>query len=54
MQATSHINPTKPAVPGKAVRREFEYKRNGTQVLFAALDVHDGAIAGWVTDPVDP
>jgi transposase len=50
MQAKSRINPTKPAVPGKRERREFEYKRNGTAVLFAALDVHDGGIAGWVTD----
>jgi transposase len=50
MQAKSRINPTKPAIPGKAVRREFEYKRHGTRVLFAALDVHDGALAGWVTD----
>jgi transposase len=50
MQAKSRINPTKPAVPGKAVRREFEYKRNGTAVLFAALDVHDGSLAGWVAD----
>jgi transposase len=50
MQAKSRINPTKPAIPGKASRREFEYKRNGTAVLFAALDVHDGGIAGWVTD----
>lgn len=50
MQAKSRVNPTKPAVPGKPVRREFEYKRNGTQVLFAALDVHDGAVSGWVTD----
>ena len=32
------------------MRREFEYKRNGTAVLFAALDVHDGGVAGWVTD----
>ena len=46
MQATSRINPTKPAVPGAPVRREFEYKRHGTDVLFAALDVHDGAVAG--------
>ncbi len=50
MQAKSRINPTKPAVPGAPVRREFEYKRNGTAVLFAALDVHDGGVAGWVTD----
>jgi transposase len=50
MQAKSRINPTKPAVPGTPVRREFEYRRNGTAVLFAALDVHEGDIAGWVTD----
>ena len=50
LQAKSRINPTKPAVPGKRERREFEYKRHGTAVLFAALDVHDGGIAGWVTD----
>ena len=50
MQAKSRVDPTKPAVPGKPARREFEYNRNGTAVLFAALDVHDGGIAGWVTD----
>ena len=50
IQATSRVNPTRPAVPGIAFRREFEYKRNGTATLFAALDVHDGAITGWVTD----
>ncbi|MBI2705190.1 MAG: IS630 family transposase [Actinobacteria bacterium] len=50
MQAKSRINPTKPAIPGKRVRREFEYRRNGTAVLFAALNVHEGDVAGWVTD----
>jgi transposase len=50
MQAKSRVNPTKPAVPGKAVRREFEYQRHGTAVLFAGLNVHDGDVAGWVTD----
>src|ERR1019366_870731 len=50
MQAKSRITPTKPAAPGKPVRREFECQRNRTAVLFAALDVHDGGIAGWVTD----
>ena len=50
MQATSRINPTKPAVPGIPARREFEYRRHGTAVLFAGLDVHDGTVAGWVTD----
>ncbi len=50
MQAKSRINPTKPAIPGAPARREFEYKRHGTRVLFAALDVHEGGVAAWVTD----
>jgi transposase len=50
MQAKSRVNPTRPAVPGLPVRREFEYRRNGTAVLFAGLDVHEGTVAGWVTD----
>ena len=50
MQAKSRINPTKPVRPGVAARREFEYKRHGTAVRFAGLDVHDGGVAGWVTD----
>ena len=50
MQAKSRINPTMPAVPGIRARREFEYRRNGTAVLFAGLDVHEGTVAGWVTD----
>jgi transposase len=50
MQATSRVNPTRPAVPGICARREFEYRRNGTAVLFAGLDVHEGTVAGWVTD----
>lgn len=50
MQAKSRINPTMPAVPGIPVRREFEYRRHGTAVLFAALNVHEGDVAGWVTD----
>lgn len=50
MQAKSRINPTRPAAPGMPVRREFEYRRHGTAVLFAGLNVHDGGVAGWVTD----
>lgn len=50
MQAKSRVNPTRPAVPGAAVRTEFEYRRHGTAVLFAALNVHEGDVAGWVTD----
>ena len=50
MQAKSRINPTRPAIPGVPVRREFEYRRHGTAVLFAGLKVHEGTVAGWVTD----
>ena len=50
MQATSRINPTRPAVPGTPVRQEFEYRRNGTAVLFGALNVGTGEIEGWVTN----
>ncbi len=48
MQAKSRVNPTEPAVPGTPARREFEYRRHGTAVLFAGLDVHEGTVAGWV------
>ena len=50
IQAKSRINPTKPARPGSGRRQEFEYRRHGTAVLFAGLNVHDGTVAGWVTD----
>lgn len=50
MQAKSRVNPTMQAVPGIPVRCEFEYRRHGTAVLFAALNVHEGDVAGWVTD----
>lgn len=50
IQAKSRINPTKPAVPAVSRRQEFEYKRHGTAVLFAGLNVHEGTVAGWVTD----
>jgi transposase len=35
---------------GIPVRQEFEYERNGTAKLFAAFNVHQGTVAGWVTD----
>ncbi len=50
IQAKSRVNPTRPAVPGIPVRQEFEYRRHGTAVLFAGLKVHEGSVAGWVTD----
>jgi transposase len=49
IQAKARINPTKPAVPGIPERREFEYERNGTVVLFAGLNVHEGNVAAWAT-----
>src|SRR2546426_3543296 len=50
IQAKSRVNPTRPAVPGIPVRREFEYCRNGTVKLYAGFNVHEGTVAGWVTD----
>jgi transposase len=50
IQARSRVHPTKPARPGTPARRDYGYKRHGTVVLFAALDVHAGDVAGWVTD----
>ena len=50
IQAKSRVNPTRSAIPGIPVRREFEYRRHGTAVLFAGLKVHEGTVAGWVTD----
>lgn len=48
IQATSPTNPTQRAKPGQIERREFEYRRNGTAALFAALDVHTGEVI-WET-----
>lgn len=42
MQARSRRHPTKPARPGHAEHREFEYRRHGTVSIVAALDVHSG------------
>jgi transposase len=56
MQAKSRVNPTKPAQPatdtrpGRPARREFEYRRHGTAVLYAGLNVHHREVAAWVTD----
>ena len=50
MQATAPVNPTRPAAPGRTARREFEYRRNGTASLFAALDVHTGGVIAQPTE----
>jgi hypothetical protein len=50
VQAKSRVNPTLAPIPGIPARREFEYRRHGAAVLFAGLDVHHGAVAGWVCE----
>jgi hypothetical protein len=40
--------PDQPAAPGRVVRREFEYKRNGTVDLLAGFGVNDGQVCGMV------
>ncbi len=44
MQATNRKHPDRPATPGQEGKREFEYKRNGTQSLLAGFVVHTGAV----------
>jgi hypothetical protein len=44
IQAKAPTKPDIPPTPGKPARREHEYKRNGTQCLFAALKVHHGEV----------
>ena len=40
--------PDLPPAPGRAPRREFEYKRNGTVDLLAGFRVNDGHVCGMV------
>jgi transposase len=44
IQARSRRHPTRPAAPGRATRREFEYVRHGTVSLVAAMDVCTGEV----------
>jgi DDE superfamily endonuclease len=44
IQAKSPTKPDRPPQPGKPARREHEYKRNGTQCLFACLNVQAGDV----------
>jgi transposase len=46
IQAKSPVKPDQRSAPGRAARREHEYKRNGTQCLFAALKIHHGEVLG--------
>jgi transposase len=46
IQALDRTLPVLPFSPGRAERHGFEYKRNGTLSLLAALDVHSGQVRG--------
>jgi len=50
IQALERIAPGLPMKPGKVERREFEYRRHGTQALIAAFDVTTGKVTGVVDD----
>jgi transposase len=48
IQALERIAPGLPMRPGKVERREFEYRRHGTQALIAAFDVATGKVEGVI------
>jgi hypothetical protein len=50
VQALERAAPSLPMKPGKIERREYEYKRHGTQCLIAAFDVATGQVQGTVGD----
>jgi transposase len=50
VQALERAAPSLPMKPGQVERREYEYKRHGTQTLIAAFDVATGQIQGTVGD----
>lgn len=49
IQAKAPTRPDDPPRAGRAARREHEYVRNGTQNLFAALEVHSGEVSGMAS-----
>ncbi len=50
MQALEPLTAGKPVKPGYIEKREFEYKRHGTQALLAVMDVVTGKIIPLVRD----
>jgi hypothetical protein len=44
IQALERLAPTKPSKPGQEARREFEYKRHGTQTLICNFHVVTGEV----------
>jgi len=53
IQAKAPTRPDALPKPGKPARRESEYKRNGTQNLFASLEVHSGEVAAMTSETRD-
>lgn len=51
IQALQRLEQTAPASKGGHTRREFEYKRNGTTTLMAAINVSDGKIISHFLNP---
>jgi transposase len=50
IQALERIADDLPMAPGKPVAREFEYKRNGTQTLIAAINIAVGFVTAVCGD----
>src|ERR1700684_3137635 len=46
IQALDRLDPVLPLSPGRLERHGFEYRRNGTLSLYAALDVQTGKVHG--------
>src|ERR1700716_3640200 len=46
IQALDRLDPVLPLSPGRVERHGFEYRRNGTLSLYAALDVKTGKVRG--------
>ena len=51
IQALERIAPTKPLQPGRPERREFEYKRHGTQCLIGNFEVTTGQVIAPTVQP---
>jgi transposase len=51
IQALERIAPTQPMKPGQVERREFEYKRHGTQCLIGNFDVVTGKVVEPTVQP---
>ena len=49
IQAKAPTKPDRPPGRDRPARREYEYTRNGTQCLFAALNVHAGGVIGMAS-----